>query len=127
MHSLNFRVLPLPRDNFIALSVSVSVVILTPRISETSLKDRMVAMDFLLKWTFIGKTLRIDFLSKLISPLFVETVSLSCCFYERMSFTRTVLFDTLLVAHMYSSTHVYLIPALGCVMETPTCVRIAPV
>ena len=103
------------------------MVILTPGISATSLKDRMVAIEFLLKWTFIGKSLRVDFLSKLISPPFVDTVSLSCCLHATMSFTRAVLFDTLLVAQVYSSTHVSLIPALRCVMETPTCVKIAPV
>ena len=75
----------------------------------------------------IGKIMRVDFLSKLISPPLVETVILSCCLHATMSFTRAVLFDMLLVAHVSSSTHVSLIPELRCVIETPTCVNIAPV
>ena len=109
------------------LSCFMSVVILTPGISATSLKDIMAAIESLLKWTFIGKSFRVEFLSKMISPPLVEIVSLSCCLHATMSITRAVFFDTLLVAHVYSSTHVFLIPALRYVRATPTCVRIAPV
>ena len=112
------------RVTVITRSLFVTVVILTPRISATSLNDRMVAIDFGLKCYVIGEHFRVHFLLKLFRPTFFDTVSLLWSLHVMIYFTKSMFFETLFVEHVSSSNHVCFIAAKLCVRVTPTCARL---
>ena len=124
---LEFEELSVFRVTVIARSWFLYVVILTPGIAATSLNGILVAKEFWLKCTVIGKIFRVAVLSKLFRPPFVDTVSFSWFLHVMIYFTKSVLFETLFVEHVSSSNHVCLISAQLFVRITTTCDSFIPV